>query len=78
MLDTGAMVSGPLHGPSRRHPRVPDVDTWRQVWGPRPVFRPPAGGGGLTRVFSEWESVAAAGWVGLVRAWLGQARLGPL
>ena len=44
MLDTGAMVSGPLHGPSRRHPRVPDVDTWRQVWGPRPVFRPPAGG----------------------------------
>ena len=34
--------------------------------------------GVLTRVFSEWESVAAAGWVGLVRAWLGQARLGPL
>ena len=32
------------------------------------------GGGGLTRVFSGRESVAAAGSVGLPRVWLGQAR----
>ena len=36
------------------------------------------GGGGLTRVLPGRESVAAAGSVGLARAWLGQARRGRL
>ena len=32
----------------------------------------------LARVFPRWESAVAAGSVGWARAWLGQARLGPL